>query len=631
MSAETRRGEWLAIGLIALAAGALRLADLGSVRLDPFYDAAVRSMGRSWQNFFLGAFDPGGSTTIDKPPVDLWLQVASVKLFGFNSTALKLPQALAGTLAVPLLYDAVRRPFGAAAGLAGALALAVLPIAVITARSDTMDAVMMMLIVLALHALVRACDTGGAGPKSTRRLLLAAAALGLAFNVKLLESLVALPGLLALAWLGLGGLPASRRLVRLLAAGAVLVAVSLSWLGATLLFPAHERPWAIGSTNGSAWNAAFVFNGLDRIEGKAIEGPQTGFQVGHDYPQATQAQRDAIPITPPSATRLLDRIGPLSGLRLGLEILAALLLGLPAVALTLRGPPLARALGIGLVVWLATGIALFSSMARLHPRYTDAFTPAVAALLGIGAAWACGFGPWAEREGPARAQLGGLSRGLHNGGRGRLLVLAGALAILTNYAAHLLYGTPPVWWVMLAAGVGAVVVAIVGSRSRDARPAPGLRVAALVLTLVALLAIPLRTSVEAIETSASDAGAVGALPTAELVPLSAYLRAHQGSTRYEVATDSATRIAALIVKDARPVVMLTSYEARPLTTLAQLRALITRGEVRYAFIASTCGPGAPRGEAACAPAAVWVREHGIDVSRAAGLPRARTLWELPER
>ena len=88
--------------------------------------------------------------SIDKPPVDLWLQVASVKLLGFSSTTLKLPEALAGIAAVPLLFAAVRRMWSTPAALAAALALAVLPVEVITSRSDTMDGVMMALIVLAL-------------------------------------------------------------------------------------------------------------------------------------------------------------------------------------------------------------------------------------------------------------------------------------------------------------------------------------------------------------------------------------------------------------------------------------------------------------------------------------------------
>src|ERR1700719_711144 len=119
--------QWAAVALIAAVAAVLRLIDIGQVSPDPYYDAAVRSMSLSWHNFFLGAFEPGGSVSIDKPPLDLWLQVASVKLFGFTSTALKLPEALAGTLSVPLLFGGLRPVFGVRAALAAALAMAVLP------------------------------------------------------------------------------------------------------------------------------------------------------------------------------------------------------------------------------------------------------------------------------------------------------------------------------------------------------------------------------------------------------------------------------------------------------------------------------------------------------------------------
>jgi 4-amino-4-deoxy-L-arabinose transferase-like glycosyltransferase len=148
------------VGAITLAAAVLRLLHLGQVSPDPFYDAAVRSMTLSLHNFFFGAFEPGASVSIDKPPIDLWLQVISVKLLGFSSTTLKLPEAFAGIATVPLLYACVRRLWGSAAGVAAALAIAVLPVEVITSRSDTMDAVMMALIVLALLLLIRACETG---------------------------------------------------------------------------------------------------------------------------------------------------------------------------------------------------------------------------------------------------------------------------------------------------------------------------------------------------------------------------------------------------------------------------------------------------------------------------------------
>src|SRR5438552_15896805 len=148
-------------GIVCLAAG-LRLASLRSVPNNLFYDAAVRSMALSWHNFFYAAFEPGARIAVDKPPVDLWLQVASVKLLGFNSLALKLPEALAGTAAVPLLYDLVRRMFGRGAGLASALALAVLPVTVLTSRSDTMDTVMMLCLIAAAWLVVRSAQTGRA-------------------------------------------------------------------------------------------------------------------------------------------------------------------------------------------------------------------------------------------------------------------------------------------------------------------------------------------------------------------------------------------------------------------------------------------------------------------------------------
>jgi len=612
MKRSAGRLTFLALGLITAGAAALRLIHIGQVQDDPFYDAAVRSMTLSWHNFFFGAFEPGASVSIEKPPVDLWLQVASVKLLGFSSTALKLPEALAGTASVPLLFAAVRRMWSTPAGLAAALALAVLPVEVITSRSDTMDGVMMALIVLALLLIVRAIENG-----SNAWLLAGAAVLGVAFDVKLLESLVALPGLAVLAYLGLPG-PRRRRLLQLAAASAVYVAVALAWLGATLLVPAHDRPYAIGSTNGSAWNAAFVFNGTDRLSGKSPEPQSTLYEPGRHYPQATQSERDRIPIVPPSATRLLARIGPLSGERLGLELLAALLFGVPALITAFGGGApgararperrVRRATAAGLAVWMLTGIALFSEMARLHPRYVEGFVPAVAAMLGIGVAWASTAS-----------------------GRARALVLAGALAVVVFYAERLLYGRPGSWWIALAGALGALALAGL-SRLRSNPPALSSSLLAggtLALALLAVLTIPLSTDVRAIGDNVSDAGYVGALPSEEQRLVSAYLRAHQGSARYEMAAESATQIGSLIVADARPVVVLTTYEARVFTSVAKLKRLIVEGKVRYAFLGSYCGHEVSTVNAACSAPVKWVRAHGADVSRQAGLSRGKVLYLLP--
>jgi 4-amino-4-deoxy-L-arabinose transferase-like glycosyltransferase len=78
------------LAAITLVGAVLRLWAFDRVPSNPFYDAAVRSMGLSWHNFFFGAYEPGAQVSVDKAPADLWLQVASVKLFGFTPTALRL-------------------------------------------------------------------------------------------------------------------------------------------------------------------------------------------------------------------------------------------------------------------------------------------------------------------------------------------------------------------------------------------------------------------------------------------------------------------------------------------------------------------------------------------------------------
>jgi hypothetical protein len=209
-----------------------------------------------------------------------------------------------------------------------------------------------------------------------------------------------------------------------------------------------------------------------------------------------------------------------------------------------------RASAIGIFVWLLTGVVLFSAMARLHPRYVESFTPAVAAMLGIGVAW----------------------------------------------------------------------IASMSSRAR-----------LLALGLTALLVVPLVTSVEAVSVKTSDAGNVGALAPAEQRALSAYLLAHQAKAHYELAAGSSTSVASLIVQDQRPVLMLTTYNGLSFTSVAQLKALIARGEVRYAFLDSVCSPGAPRTNPGCAPVALWIRAHATDASREAGLRAHGLLWRLPSQ
>jgi hypothetical protein len=147
--------------------------------------------------------------------------------------------------------------------------------------------------------------------------------------------------------------------------------------------------------------------------------------------------------------------------------------------------------------------------------------------------------------------------------------------------------------------------------------------------MIGVLAIPVSADIRSIRDHVTDAGYVGALPSEEQRLVSAYLRTHQRGARYEMAAESATGVGSLVVQDARPIVVLTSYNARVFTSVAKLQRLIARGEVRYAFLNTSCGRRAAALNPACAAPARWVRAHGTDVSRQAGLSRGGLLWLLP--
>ena len=82
-----------------------------------FYAAAVQAGTKSWKAFFFGSLDSSSFITVDKPPASLWVMALSGRIFGFSSWSMLVPQALEGVAAVALLYAAVKRWFGPAAGL----------------------------------------------------------------------------------------------------------------------------------------------------------------------------------------------------------------------------------------------------------------------------------------------------------------------------------------------------------------------------------------------------------------------------------------------------------------------------------------------------------------------------------
>ena len=565
------------VALITVAGAVLRLWSFDRVGANPFYDAAVRSMTLSWHNFFFGAFEPGGQVSVDKAPADLWLQVASVKLFGFTDVAMRVPEVAGGILAIPLLYDLVRRLFGHVAGIAAAATLAVLPAAILTAHSDTMDSVMMALDVLAAWLVVV-----GAQRRSAWPVVAAGAVVGLAFNVKLFEALIFLPALALLAILaGEGSL--RRRSVALGGSLAALLTVGLGWIAVASLTPLGQRPWPIGSSDGSIWNVVFAYDGVDRV--------------------TARASTAALAIDPPGVLRFFSRTGHGYLLTVGTTLVAALVIGGAALAVAVSSGAIAAGDGrlqlAGAAffgTWLLIGLALLSHMQRMQPRYLDAVVPAIAAVVGIGIGALAG----APRRVP-RLALATV------GGRGRR------------------HRHP--------AGPSARLARGPGARRRGRRRSRGVRsvsdrrraaVLALCATL-AVLAVPAAGAVTVAGQHRSDAGLPSHMTAGEVARLSAFLVGHQGGARFEVASPTVVRAAPLIVHDGRPVLMLTSLDGRPLLSAGRLAGLVSGGQVRYALLGrAACATSAGR---PCAPAVAWAMGHAHDVSSSAGLP-AGTLYAL---
>jgi 4-amino-4-deoxy-L-arabinose transferase-like glycosyltransferase len=577
-----------AICLITAAAAALRFAELEDVVPNHFYDAAVRSMSLSWHNFFFGAFDPGARLAIDKPPLDLWLQVLSVKVFGWNAAALKLPEALGGTLSVPLLYDAVRRLLGRPAGLAAAAALAVLPESVLTSRSDTMDSVMMLLVIAAMWFTIRSAMTG-----RRRQVILAGVMLGLAFNVKLLEALIGVPALLLLYALG-SPLTWRRKLEDVLLAAGAFLATALSWAVIVSLAPG-KNPWPVGSTDGSVWNAMFVFNGFGRVSNAPLH------QAGG-----------------PGLLRLFQPSPWLFDLLIGSVLIPALAIGGAATILTLarrvkhreqEARPLQRAFAVSLFLWIVAGVYVFDSVAVLHSRYLEAVAPAFAAAIGYGAASLAGLGRW--RSSDAMPSV---------------LAIAAALAAICAYT----FSFKPwsIAWGAVALSVAAVGGALIGrSPGRLGKVGKWLTVGLVVATAVVF---PVHESLKLVASRTSNSTGLLVYSQATESALWRYLGPRTTGTRYELAVDEPLALAPLIIHDQRPILPLTSWQGRPLVKLPELRAAVQAGDVRYALVGNYYCSRATASWAACTTAARWIRHNGIDVTKAVGLPRksAQRLYLL---
>ncbi|HEX4482761.1 MAG TPA: glycosyltransferase family 39 protein [Solirubrobacteraceae bacterium] len=412
------------LGALIVLAGLLDLWALARNGFaNDYYSAAVRSMSSSWHNFLFASADPSGVMSVDKPPLDLWVQSLSVRVFGYHPLSMLVPQALMGVASVALVYDLVRRRFGRLGGFVAGLALALTPITVAISRHNNPDVLLILCCVAALWFTVRALEDG-----RTRWLVLAGVAVGLGFETKMLVALTVVPGI-ALAYLYVAPRGRLRALRQLFAGGGAMLLVGGAWPALVALTPAADRPWVSGTSDNSILSLIFEYNGLGRVDGQA--GGPGGIGGGNVFGGST------------GPLRLLNSaLGGQAGWLLGFALVSGL-----GVLLASR---LRRAdarsgwlIAVG-GAFLTTAVLFSSASGIFHPYYVSLIAPFAAALVGAGATQLLGSGRQARVLVPLALAAG----------------VASELAVLHDYPGQLSWLPPVLIALCLLAALALVLVRV---------------------------------------------------------------------------------------------------------------------------------------------------------------------------
>ena len=348
-----------------------------------YYSAAVLAGTKSWAAFFFGSLDASNFITVDKAPAALWVMEISARLFGFNAWSVLAPQALEGVATVAIVYLAVRRYFGPAAGLLVGAVVALTPVAGLMFRFNNPDALLALLITAATYATLRAIENG-----RTRWLVLAGALIGFGFLAKELQAFIIIP-VLAGVYLIAGPPSTGRRIGQVLAAAVAVIVSSGWWVAAVELMPSASRPYIGGSQNNDLISLIFGYNGFGRLTGNE-SGSVGGFgALGSRW----------------GLTGWNRLFNSQFGGQISWLIPAAIILLGASLLLTFRRPrtDIVRA---AFLIWggslLLTGAVFSFAQGIIHPYYTVALAPAIGALVGMG-----GVFLWQHRsERIARLALG---------------------------------------------------------------------------------------------------------------------------------------------------------------------------------------------------------------------------------
>jgi 4-amino-4-deoxy-L-arabinose transferase-like glycosyltransferase len=575
---------WARAALLALlvGTGVLYLWNLSaSGWANEFYAAATQAGSQSWKAWFFGALDPGSVITVDKPPAALWLSGLSARIFGMSSWSLLVPQALCGIAAVGLLHGAVRRWSGPAAGLVAGAGLALTPAAALMFRFDNPDALLTLLLVAGGYCMVRAIEAG-----RTAWILLAGTALGFAFLTKMLQAFLVLPAF-ALVYLVAAPVPLWRRVWQVLAAGGAIVVSAGWWVLAVALWP--SAPYIGGSTDGTVLNLVLGYNGLGRIFGGDGNGGGGGGPGG--------GQAGSSFGGPAGLSRLFSS-------EMGNEVswllpaaLVALAGGLWVTRRRLRTDRTRAAL----LLWggwaLVTGLTFSYMTGTVHPYYTVALAPALAALVAVG-----GREFWARRA----------------SFEGRVLLAVTVAA--AGFWAVVLLGRNASWHPELRYGIALLTaVAAVGLLVASARVlATGLLAAGLVAGLagpaayaVTTAATPHTGSIPSVGPASAGGGFGGGQGGGSSSASALTTLLQSTTTRWAAATVGANSAASLQLSSGKSVIAIGGFTGSdPAPTLAQFQQYVAARQISY-FVGGGggLGGGPGGGSGAASQIRAWVQAN----------------------
>ncbi|MFJ2514891.1 glycosyltransferase family 39 protein [Streptomyces griseoviridis] len=363
-----RAPRWSLPALIAILvlAAVLYSWNLSGSSLNSFYSAAVYSGTESWKAWFFGSLDAGNFLTVDKPPFALMVMGLSCRVLGFGTWQMMVPEVGAALGTIWILHSSVKRTFGHPAAAIAALVLALTPITVAINRDNNPDTILVLLMVSGAALALRATRDDRLLP-----LIGSAVCFGLAFNTKMLQGYIALPAVFAV-YVVASRLGWKRKAVNLALAAVALAVSSFWWATAVSLVPADDRPYIGGSTDGSAWNLIMGYNGLGRVLGGEGNGGGGGGGGGGTFAGTAGIGRMFNDILGGQISWLI----PFAGI--------ALVAGLVRCG---RAPrtDLTRA---GLILWGGWLVLHYLTFAMaegtMHPYYTTALAPGIAALTGAG-------------------------------------------------------------------------------------------------------------------------------------------------------------------------------------------------------------------------------------------------------